>query len=91
MEPTHSRRNGASGGAFPTSVLTTEDGQPYSNAEYFKGVDLKGAPVLTRGDKNVDFGFLNNPPSKVIRSFLNSRDTQHRPGVWPQHSTGEMK
>jgi len=52
----------------PSSVLTTEDGEPGLKAEYFKGVDLQGTPVLTRVDKQVDFDFVKNPPSDQVGS-----------------------
>ncbi|MEP6643243.1 MAG: glycoside hydrolase family 3 C-terminal domain-containing protein [Acidobacteriaceae bacterium] len=45
----------------PVDLLTTPDGKPGLQAEYFKGVDLKGAPAVTRIDKNIDFNFILAP------------------------------
>jgi beta-glucosidase len=52
--------------ALPPSVLSTADDQPGLNAEYFQGIDLKGKAVLTRVDRNVDFDYIGNPPSKEL-------------------------
>lgn len=45
----------------PGDLLTTPDGKPGLRAEYFKGVDLKGAPAVIRIDKNIDFNFILAP------------------------------
>jgi len=39
------------------AILSTPDGQPGLKADYFKGINLEGAPVLSRVDKAVDFTF----------------------------------
>lgn len=52
--------------AVPAEELRTEDGQPGLKAEYYKGVDLQGAPALTRVDKTVDFDFVATAPSNEI-------------------------
>ncbi|MBK7260209.1 MAG: glycoside hydrolase family 3 C-terminal domain-containing protein [Ignavibacteriae bacterium] len=41
----------------PSTALTTPDGKPGLKAEYFNSIDLSGAPVLTRVDREVDFGW----------------------------------
>ena len=46
---------------IPADLLTTPDGKPGLQAEYFKGVELKGPPAVTRIDKNIDFNFIFNP------------------------------
>lgn len=43
--------------AIPAKVLTTPDGRPGLQAEYFKGRDLTGAPAVTRVDGQIDFDF----------------------------------
>ena len=45
----------------PADLFTTPDGKPGIQGEYFKGTDLKGAPAVTRIDKNVDFNFIFAP------------------------------
>ncbi len=50
----------------PESELQTEDGQPGLKAEYFKGIDLQGNPVMARVDKTVDFDFVSVAPSDAI-------------------------
>ena len=47
--------------AIPGDLFTTPDGKTGLQAEYFKGVDLKGTPAVTRIDKNVDFNFIFAP------------------------------
>ena len=39
------------------TILSAPDGQPGLKADYFKGINLEGAPVLSRVDKSVDFTF----------------------------------
>jgi len=39
------------------AILSTPDGQPGLKADYFKGINLEGAPVMSRVDKSVDFTF----------------------------------
>jgi len=46
---------------IPAELFTTPDGKPGLQAEYFKGLDLKGVPAVTRIDKNVDFNFIFAP------------------------------
>ena len=51
------------GGKFvPSSALST-DGKPGLKAEYFRGIELKGAPVVTRVDKDVNFDFNGGAPA----------------------------
>ena len=47
----------------PASALTTENGKPGLNAEYFQGRELKGSPVLTQVDPQVDFVFTGRNPA----------------------------
>ena len=54
------------GAPIPASALTTKDGQPGLNAEYFRGIELKGDPILAQVDKSVDFTFDGNPPSPEV-------------------------
>ena len=46
---------------IPADLFTAPDGKPGLQAEYFKGSDLKGAPAVTRVDKNIDFNFIFAP------------------------------
>ena len=46
---------------IPADWFTTRDGKAGLEAEYFKGTDLQGAPVVTRVDKNVAFNFIRTP------------------------------
>jgi len=55
-----------SGKPVPSSWLLTQDGQQGLTGQYFLGVDLKGAPVVTRVDKNVDFNFSYISPAPGI-------------------------
>jgi len=43
------------GQVIPESVLSTPDGQPGLKADYFKGINLEGAPSVSRVDKSIDF------------------------------------
>ncbi len=45
----------------PSSVLTTANGQPGLDAQYFSGIDFKGAPVLTRVDETINFDNHSHP------------------------------
>jgi beta-glucosidase len=42
---------------IPAAMLSTPDGNPGLNAEYFRGINLEGTPVATRVDKDVNFEF----------------------------------
>ncbi len=46
---------------IPADWFTTRNGKAGLEAEYFKGTDLQGAPVVTRVDKNVAFNFIRTP------------------------------
>jgi len=50
------------GAPVPTSALSTPDGKAGLKADYFRGVDLKGDPVATRVDANVNFDFNGEAP-----------------------------
>jgi len=39
--------------------LSTPDGQPGLKADYFKGINLEGAPIVSRVDKSVNFDLSN--------------------------------
>ena len=45
----------------PATVLTTPDGKPGLQAEYFKNRELSGPPAVSRVDKNIDFNFIFFP------------------------------
>jgi beta-glucosidase len=47
--------------AVPASVLTTPDGKPGLQAEYFKNKELSGPAALKRVDANIDFNFIESP------------------------------
>ncbi len=50
--------------AIPQNALWTGFGKEKGlKAEYFKNMELKGTPFLTRVDKQIDFDFINNPPT----------------------------
>ena len=46
----------------PASQLSSPDGEPGLKAEYFRGQQLDGSPVLTRIDKEVNFEFGGDSP-----------------------------
>ncbi len=46
---------------IPADWFTTPEDKPGLHAEYFKGIDLKGAPAVTRTDENIDFNFISAP------------------------------
>jgi len=52
------------GDPVPASVLSTPEGKLGLKAEYFQGIELHGAPVVTRVDAGVNFG--NNPVKRRI-------------------------
>ena len=56
------------GQAIPTEALSTPDHQHGLKAEYFDNIDLKGAPVVTRVDKQVDFDFSGVAPAPGLGS-----------------------
>ena len=56
------------GKPVPSSWLLTSDGKQGLTAEYFQGMELKGPPVATRVDKNVDFEFTGNSPAPGLGS-----------------------
>ncbi len=51
------------GKPVPTAALATPDGKPGLKAEYFRGVELQGAPVVTRVDSSIDFDFNGEAPA----------------------------
>ena len=53
----------------PSEALTTGDGKPGLKAEFFNGTEFKGPPVVTRADKNVDFGFTSNGAPAGLTGF----------------------
>ena len=48
---------------IPASALTTPDGKPGLEAEYFQGRDLQGPPVVTRVDPQVDYVLTGRNPA----------------------------
>ena len=57
------------GTPVPVSVLRTPDGKPGLKGDYFKGIDLKGPPVLTRVDSEVNFDFGTPVPGLGSQYF----------------------
>ncbi|MGB7760180.1 MAG: glycoside hydrolase family 3 C-terminal domain-containing protein [Bryobacteraceae bacterium] len=53
----------------PGKFLTTDDGRPGLKGEYFQGIELKGAPVATRVDKDVNFEFGSPAPGLGAQNF----------------------
>jgi len=51
------------GKPVPTAVLSTPEGKPGLKAEYFRGIELQGAPVVTRVDADVNFDFNGEAPA----------------------------
>ncbi len=51
---------------IPTAVLQAGDGQPGLKGEYFSGKDFRGAPVLTRVDKNVNLQIFSADSSALV-------------------------
>ena len=51
------------GATVPAAALTTPDAKPGLMAEYFKGTELKGGPLLTRVDPDVNFDFNGEAPA----------------------------
>jgi beta-glucosidase len=47
----------------PRSWLLAESGRHGLTGEYFQGTELKGPPVVTRMDRNVNFDFMGNSPA----------------------------
>jgi beta-glucosidase len=58
-----------SGNPIPVSVLRTPDGKPGLRGDYFKGIELKGEPVLTRIDDGVNFDFGTPVPGLGSQYF----------------------
>jgi beta-glucosidase len=54
------------GATVPTAVLSTRDGKPGLTAEYFKGTELTGSPVVTRIDPEVNFELNGEGPAPGI-------------------------
>jgi beta-glucosidase len=51
------------GATVPTAVLSTPEGNAGLNAEYFRGTDLHGPPIITRVDAEVNFDFNGEAPA----------------------------
>ncbi len=51
---------------IPSSNLQSVTGPPGLQAEYFKGTDLQGTPVLKRVDQTIDFDYVATAPSDEI-------------------------
>ena len=51
------------GTPVPAALLSTPDRKPGLYAEYFRGTELQGAPVVTRIDASVNFDFNDASPA----------------------------
>ena len=51
------------GKSIPSAVLSTPEGKPGLKGEYFQGTELRGAPVVTRTDADVNFDFNDASPA----------------------------
>jgi beta-glucosidase len=77
---------------IPAGWFTTLDGEPGLHAEYFKGVDLKGAPVVTRVDKNVDFNFISSPvPGLSSGAFASDNFSARWTGLMTSTESGAYR
>jgi beta-glucosidase len=54
---------------IPAKVLKNSSGQPGLTGEYFKGTDLKRAPVFTRTDPGIDFAWQNGASAELKGGF----------------------
>ena len=54
---------------IPATDLRDKSGQPGLSAEYFKGTDLKGSPVVTRTDSAVDFNWRDGAGPELPEDF----------------------
>jgi beta-glucosidase len=57
------------GQPVPSSMLLTVDGKAGLRGEYFKGMELKGPPFVTRVDKDVNFQFAEPAPGLGYENF----------------------
>jgi beta-glucosidase len=77
---------------IPADLFTTPDGQAGLQAEYFKGTDLKGAPVVTRIDKNIDFNFIFTPvPGFATGSFASDNFSARWTGFMTSFVSGTYR
>ncbi|HEU5123281.1 MAG TPA: TIM-barrel domain-containing protein [Verrucomicrobiae bacterium] len=53
----------------PSSWLTTTNGKPGLNAEYFSNPELKGAPAFTRIDEKIDFDWHSGSPGESVSAM----------------------
>lgn len=53
----------------PSDLLKDNSGQPGLTAEYFKGTQLQGSPVITRTDSNIDFNWGNGVSADLKEDF----------------------
>lgn len=51
------------GTPVPASMLTTPEGKPGLKGDYFQGTKLRGKPVVTRTDREVNFEFNGESPA----------------------------
>lgn len=52
--------------ALTADVVTTPDGKPGFQAEYFSGMELKGSPLLVRIDDTIDFNWAMGEPGPGV-------------------------
>lgn len=62
--------------AIPSEALRTNDGKAGLKAEFFRGTQLAGEPLLTRVDETVDFNWVDgSPDAKVPANDFSARWT----------------
>ena len=77
---------------IPAEWFTTSDGKPGLRADYFKGTDLQGTPVVTRIDKNVDFNFISNPvPGLASGAFASNNFSARWTGFMTPTQSGAYR
>jgi len=77
---------------IPVEWLSTPDGKPGLRADYFRGTSLKGAPVVTRTDKNVDFNFISTPvPGLASGAFASNNFSARWSGFMAPAESGAYR
>lgn len=72
---------------IPSELFQTPDGKPGLCGEYFKGMELRGGPVVTRTDSQINFRWEHDAPDpKLPEDFFSARWTGK---LGPVPETGE--